>query len=38
MSHIAGENVILFESSNKQEAAIKWVKFLLRTRTTSRRT
>jgi multiple sugar transport system substrate-binding protein len=29
MSHVAGENVILFQSSNKQDAAIKWVKFLL---------
>jgi multiple sugar transport system substrate-binding protein len=29
MSHVAGENVILFESSNKRDAAIKWVKFLL---------
>jgi multiple sugar transport system substrate-binding protein len=32
MSHIAGENVILFKSSKKQDAAIKWVKFLLSTK------
>jgi multiple sugar transport system substrate-binding protein len=32
MSHIAGENVILFKSSTKQDAAMKWVKFLLSTK------
>ena len=31
MSHIAGENVILFKSSTKQDAAIEWVKYLLST-------
>jgi len=31
MSHVAGENVIILTSSAKQEAAIKWVKYLLST-------
>ena len=29
MSHIAGENVIIFASSTKQDAAMEWVKYLL---------
>lgn len=32
-SHIAGENVILFSSSKKQDSSIKWIKFLLSTKT-----
>lgn len=31
MSHIAGENVIIFKSSTKQDAAIEWIKYLLST-------
>ena len=31
MSHIAGENVILLSSSEKQDAAIEWIKYLLST-------
>jgi multiple sugar transport system substrate-binding protein len=29
MSHIAGENVIILKSSKKQDADLKWIKFLL---------
>lgn len=32
MSHIAGENVILFKSSTKQDAAMQWIKYLLSTK------
>ena len=31
MSHVAGENVIILASSTKQDAAVRWVKYLLST-------